>query len=228
MQSGRTYRWTGVLLQGLTPLCGQCYGRLQRTVLQLPDDVSTLTELIAVSVARGEGAKVSGSRELPVPIRLGIEALRAEIDWELIYWAECLGMEAPVSMRLPARVARSAQWIRNRLDPLLQLGPQERTTWTIEGEPQRDADGDRHVVVSTGLEGALHLVTLHRRVRVVAGRTRLVHRLTAACAHCGQVALVRHDGSDQVECESCGNSFDEKHYDWFAQVTAAAQREKVA
>jgi ribosomal protein L37AE/L43A len=210
----------GQLLEGPTPLCRQCYGRLDRTVPQLPADVATLTELIGASENRGEGAKVSGSRELPTPLRLGIEALRAEIDWELIYWAECLGMEAPIAMRLPARVARSAQWVGNRLDPLLALGPQERTTWTAMGEPAREETGDRHVVETTGLAGALHLMTLHRRVRVVAGRTRLTHRLKTACSSCQQAAIVRHDGASTVLCENCGTSFDD--LDWFVRVTAAA------
>ena len=185
--------------------------------------MDALDELIAASVNRGEGAKVSGSRELPTPILLGIEALRAEIDFEVQFWAECLGQETATAMRLRARVSRAVRWIGHRIDPLLALGPQLRTTWTVEGEPAREVTGERHATETAGLAGALHLVALHGRVRVVAGRTKLVHRHFAACAHCGQRALVRQDGSDQVECESCGNGFDEKHYDWFARVTAAAQ-----
>lgn len=185
--------------------------------------MDTLTELIAVSGSWGEGAKVNRSRELPTPILLGIESLRAEIDFEVQFWAECLGQETVTAMRLPARVDRAVRWIRPRIDQFLVLGPQLRTTWTVEGEPAREVTGERHVTETTGLAGALHLMALHGRVRFVAGRTKLGHRLAAACAHCGQKALVRYDGSDQVECESCGNGFDAKHYDWFARVTAAAQ-----
>lgn len=213
----------GAQLRASDSLCRGCNGHLERSVRQLPSDVDTLTELIGGSESRGEGAKVSGSRELPTPILLGIEALRAEIDFEAQFWAECLGQETVTAMRLPARVSRAVRWIEPRIDQLLALGPQVRTTWTVEGEPAREATGERHATETTGLAGALHLMALHRRVRVVAGRTRLSHKLEAACAHCGQRALVRHDGSDQVECENCGNGFDSKHYDWFARVTAAAQ-----
>ena len=63
---------------------------------------------------------------------------------------------------------------------------------------------------------------LHRRVRKVAGRTKLVHRLTPACAACNHRALVRHNGKDRVECEHCHNTFPEDQYDWFVRVTLSA------
>ena len=199
-------------------MCFGCLGRLERTIRQLPGDVDMLTEMIGTEGSTALEDKISFSRELSILIRPEVEAVRAEIDFELVFWAEVLGMETPVGCRLPARVTRSAQWIAIRSPLLLQSGMQDRTTW-VDGEPLRDVWGYREVESMTGLEGALLLVKLHHHVRDVAGRTKLVHRLTPACAHCGHTALVRHDGSDHVECEHCENGFDEKHYDWFCQVT---------
>ena len=65
---------------------------------------------------------------------------------------------------------------------------------------------------------------LHHRVRLVAGRTKLVHRLTPACPWCDQTTLVRYNGSTHVECENCRKMIDEKHYSWF--VTVLVNEEK--
>jgi ribosomal protein L37AE/L43A len=77
--------------------------------------------------------------------------------------------------------------------------------------------------VYTGLQAGLHLDNLHRRVRRVAGRTKLVHRLTPACPWCDARSLVRHNGSDQVECESCGKIIEQRHYSWFVKTLCAQE-----
>lgn len=222
-------RLVGALLTSPEGLCPACVGRLERTVRQLLDDVATLDELI------GEfgplfGPQVQHTPELRINIRPGIEALRAEIEFELLYWAETLDMETPVACRLGARVARAVEWIGPRIDALLRLGAQERTAWTPEGEPLRDTWGDREIVERTGLDGALKLFSLHYRVRQVAGRTALVHRLTPRCPYCDQPALVRHNGCDQVECENpdCAKKIKERHYEWFVEVTIREEQRRKA
>lgn len=195
-------------------MCPDCVLDVERQIRRLPKDVDELTELIAATGSSTD-AKVAGSRDLQVPIRLSIEALRAEIDFELQFWAEVLGMETQASCRLEYRVAKAAGFLVPRVDTLLQLGPQERSAWTPDGEPLRDWWGNREVIERTGIEGALRLIELHHRVRRAAGRTRLVHRLTPACPWCDQRALVRHNGSDVVECEGCGKEIEERYYSWF-------------
>ena len=218
-------RLVGALLDRPEGLCVACAARLVRTVRQLPGDVDTLDELIGDQTYRPE-TTVNGSRDLPIPIRLGVEALRSRIDFEAVFWAEVLGMETPLACRLRARVTRAAEWIGPRVDALLRLGPQERTAWTAAGEPLRDAWGEREVVERTGLSGALRLFSLHAGVRQVAGRTTLVHRLTPCCPICEQPALVRHNGADVVKCEHCGKRIEEKHYDWFVDVTIRAEEQR--
>src|SRR5206468_1930878 len=116
----------------------------------------------------GSGATetVSSSHELPVPIRLGVEALRAEIDYELQYWAEIvaatLGSDwdsnTAEHSRLAVRVQRAAIYLALRMDTLIALPPQERCVWDEHGEPVRDPWGDRETMHRSGLDGALRLL----------------------------------------------------------------------
>lgn len=78
-----------------------------------------------------------------------------------------------------------------------------------------------------GIAGALRFVELRRRVRVAAGRSDLVHRLTPACPWCDQRSLVRHNGSSHVACEACDKIIPEKHYDWFV-ATVIREQSRVA
>lgn len=214
-------QWVGALLTTAEGLCGGCTTRTVRSIQGLPQDVIELTVLIGATGSAGLlDVAVARSRELPVPIRLGVEALRSDIDSEVHYWATVIGWSDPVQRQLPVRVHRAASFLADRVDTLLQLGPHERAAWTRDGEQLCDFRGGREAIALTGLEGALRLVELHQRVRRVAGRTKLVHRLTPACPWCDQRALVRHNGSDIVECESCGKQIEERHYDWFVRTLA--------
>jgi len=217
--------WIGAQLTEVEGLCRSCRTRVERVIREAPADVHLLGRLLGAT-GEGGGERVRGSRELTTPLRLGIDALRGHIDFELSYWAEVLSAElgSPwdsqmhTRSRTAARVQQAAAYLLPRVDALIKLGPQERYAWTQDGELVRDADGECEVVERSGLEGALRLVELHHRVRHATGRTHLVHRLTPACPWCDQCTLVRHNGSDTVECESCGRLIPERHYSWFVGV----------
>jgi ribosomal protein L37AE/L43A len=231
--AGGQLQWAGALLTQPAGLCEACQWRVECSIGELPADVLELTELIGATGSTGLGVPIRQSRELPSLLRLGVEALRAEIEFEACFWAAVVAQEVGAQFditacRLPARVQLAAQVLRHRVGTLLTLGPQQREAWTPDGEALRDYWGGREVVAYTGLAGGLHLRELHRRVRQVAGRTKLVHRLTPACPICDQRALVRDNGADQVDCESCGKVIEERHYDWFVQVTIAEQRRRAA
>lgn len=210
-------------------LCPRCTARLERTVRQIPADVDTLDELIG-DFGTVAGPHVRRTRELTLNIRPGIEALRAEILFEAEFWAGALGMETLPACRLNARVTRAAEWVGPRLRELLRLGPQERLAWTLDGEPLRDTWDDWEVVERTGLDGACKFFALHSRVRQVAGRTKLVHKLTPCCPYCDEPALVRRNGASVVECENpnCAKRIKERHYDWFVEVTIREEQRRQA
>lgn len=214
-------RWVGKRLTTAAGLCERCAWRAERTVRELPADVMVLTSIIGPSLG-SLAVRVSGTREPQLNIRPGLEALRDAIDRQAGFWAQALGMEPLDAVRLPERVLRASRWLEPRMGAFVALGPQERAAWTRDGEPVLDGHGYWEVELIDGLGGVLELMKLHRRVRKVAGRTKLVHRLTPACAACNHRALVRDDGGDQVQCEHCGNAFSEDQYDWFVKVTLSA------
>jgi hypothetical protein len=223
-------------------LCAVCAGRVEQDIAHLPGDVAELTVLLAATGSGGgNGGKVRSTPTPPVPIRVGIEAVRAEIDHELQCWAEpvaeALGIDwdtnAQQHSRLGVRVQKAARLLASAVPTLLALPAQEHMAWD-DGEPVWDDDGWHDTVTRDGISGALHLMELHRRVFSVAGRTRLVHRLTGPCPWCSQRTLTRENGADVVRCESdqCrGRAVPERYYDWLAAVVTAEekrQRDKAA
>lgn len=208
-------RWLGALLKVAEGLCDGCLSRVHRAIEGAANDVIELSELIGDSSQHvGEGRR---TRDLPTPIRLGVEALRREIDFEVQYWAILVAEECGAEIgldrrRLNDRVAHAASFLVHRVDKLLTMGPQEREAWTSDGEATSG------VRIYTGLQGALRMIDLHNRVVRVAGRTDLVHRLTPACPYCDHKTLVRANGSSMVECENCHKQINERHYNWFVDA----------
>lgn len=64
-------------------------------------------------------------------------------------------------------------------------------------------------------------IALERRAERAAGVDRLVHRLPAPCPSCDRKALVREDGSEQVDCKACGRVWTEGDYRRLVVVVAA-------
>ena len=178
-----------------TGLCTPCSARVGEALAQFPDDYVELNLLLASGESGIESDVVTGSRELPVPIRLSVEALQAAMVCEARLWAalvaERLGIGWDVRACRPGWVLqRSTNLLANGIGTLLTLDP---VPHLAHGE----------WVTRDGIDGALELLRLHELVRFVAGRTKLVHRLPAPCPRCERMTLVRHNGSDLVKCEAC-------------------------
>lgn len=187
----------------LTPegLCEGCTRRVASALAELPTDYVELNLLLASGESGIFSDMVTGTRELPIPIRVSVEALQASIVHETQAWAE------PVAERLgvdwdTARVAhcrpghtlqRASQLLANAVGTLLALPAQEY---------RHHSTGEWHEL--DGIDGAIELLRLHDLVRFVAGKTKLVHRLPAPCPRCERMSLVRHNGSEVVQCEGCG------------------------
>lgn len=236
-QQTTTITTVGAPIPTTAGLCPLCTGHTAQAIAHLPLDVAELTVLMA---AGGHTAteKVRSTPDPTTPIRVGVEAVRHTIDTELQAWAEPVAEQLGIDWdthhahhsRIGHRVQRAARLLAAAVPTLLRLGPLEHLTW-VGGEPARDADGCHDVQVRDGIDGALHLMELHRRVFAVAGRTRLVHRLGAPCPWCGQRTLTRENGADAVRCGSgrCrGRSVPEQCYDWLAAVVAAEEKRQKA
>lgn len=73
----------------------------------------------------------------------------------------------------------------------------------------------------TGIDIAQRIRDLHHQARAHLGHTRLRHHYTTPCPaidrhgkYCGAMTLGRDDGSEWVECTTCGTQWTEREYDW--------------
>jgi len=206
-------------------LCPACTRNVTYALGHLTLDVVELSMLIGSGDVIAETV-VASSPDPTVPIRLALEALRAEIDTELQAWAEPVAEKLNVpwdtSMmgrtRIGPRVQRATQLLLRAVDTLIALPEQEHSAWA-NGEPVWDFTLDcQDVETRDGIAAGLGFIDLHRRCYSALGRTKLVHRLPTPCPWCDRPTLIRNNGADWVECENCHRQIEEKYYSWFVQV----------
>lgn len=216
----------GQILGGPIPtedgLCPACQRHVIDAVTELPTDYVELDMELGKGGTAG-GPLVSGTRELPVPIRLNIEAMQAEIVHEAVCWAESVAEVLRVTWDTQdtahtlagAQLQRATDLLVASLPVLLALHDVIHLGWDTYGHPaatERD-----------GLAGAIVLLDLHWRARATLGRTRWVERLRTACDECGRTALEHPDGTDMVTCAACKSwwTWDE-YLEWSDPLMAGA------
>ncbi|RZT87480.1 hypothetical protein EV383_4405 [Pseudonocardia sediminis] len=243
--------YVGVPINTDRGLCTICTQTVRNEIPHLAADWRELATLIA---AGGDttGEVVSSSRDLPVPIRLSVEALMRDIDVETTLWAEqvaeALGqdwdIEAAWTSRARIRVERAVSVLTNTTDTLTQLPAIDRDVYR-GGERVRvwRPDPEGGDVLSTGatgwheytywaqdgLDAALRMLDLHDRTRILAGRGELVHKLPAPCPNprCGRLTLVRPNGKDHVECETCHERWAEEDYKRLTDILASDENRRI-
>jgi ribosomal protein L37AE/L43A len=211
----------GALIPAETGLCPVCTTSTARAITELPTDYTELDMLLGRTNSIG-GAMVSGTRDLPIPIRTAIEAVQAAILHELCCWAESTAEVLQIRWdnytvghsRPGFRVQRAARLLAASLSPMLALRDIVHIGWNDAGE--------REVQERDGITGALVLLDLHHRTRAVAGRTRLVHRLPAPCPRCQCTALERVDGDDIIHCRQCEHDYTWDEYDKLCNALAVS------
>jgi hypothetical protein len=185
--------------------CDTCTRQIERTIVELPIDYVTLNTIL------GKGATVGGepvrmTKELPVPIRLHIEALQRAMVHEVDLWAASVAAARRIRWNPPGgvrpgwRLDRACTLLAASLDTFLGLRDEKHTVWEY---------GHRYAIARDGLDGALTMLRLHHRARVFLGATKLVHQLPVPCPRCEAMALEREDGSDLIVCRDCN-----KPYTW--------------
>lgn len=182
-------------------ICLSCMRDTEQSITALPADYVELDMALGRGSSAG-GAPVSGTRELPVPIRLAVEAMQSEIVHETSCWAEscaevlCADWDSQLDRdsRPGVRLQRAARLLAGSLSVLLALRDVCHITWD---------DGHRTEATRDGVTGAVILLDLHWRARATLGRTRRVERLRTACFGCDRAALEHPDGADIVTCAAC-------------------------
>lgn len=214
-------------------LCARCISDVEHALNHLTGDVVELTMHLGKTGQAG-GVMVSSSFDHPVPIQVNLEALRAEIDSELQAWAEpvaeILGIEWDTDSmhrtRMAPRVQRAAHLLARSVSTLLALPETEHPAWG-NGLPVWDVElGCQDTTVRDGVDGALHLIELHRRAYAALGRTEYVERLPHPCPWCNWITLIRRNGQDNVECENCHKIVRRELLDWLAKELIKAEMDR--
>lgn len=197
-------------------LCTSCEKQVVRAISELPRDYTELALLLG-KAGSGAGDKVSGTRELPVPIRLSIEALMTRIVHESQCWAESVAEKMRIDWdtqhardsRPGVVLDRACSLLAKAPSALLALQPTTHVVWG------RDEDGDDtwEDEERDGVEGALLFLDLHHQARSYAGLTRLVERKTVPCPRCDAQALTHESGAELVVCGACGREYTLDEYD---------------
>lgn len=212
-------------------LCGSCERVAGRSIAGLPALYVALEQIVGLHEVNGK-EQVSGTRERPVPPRLDVLAVQADIDATVTAWAAPVAARCAIAwdaaevrrLRPGPRVARAARLLSGRLDALLEL-PVARIEGFVPGW------SERHGLLTSnrsGQEGALRLLALSQRGHhLLTGGTGDA-RLPVPCPACEQPALVRANGSDQVECQSCHNYWPERDYRRLCLVLAEDYRAELA
>jgi hypothetical protein len=225
----------GARIHTETGLCLTCTGIIEQAITELPRDYLDL-ELALPATDTQLAEPVTGSKDPPAPLRVPLAALAAEIVATVTAWTEPVADRLRIDwdtraldreladgtilyrrMRPGPTLQRAARILAPNLPVLLNLRQVEVTTWADNGCYW-------HCDPADGIDGALDMLAAHQRVRAALGRTHLVHRLGVACpsVDCESLALVRHNGADEVTCESCGRWWPHDQWQRLTVVATAA------
>lgn len=213
----------GTAIEAPEGLCRACERAVEHHLRDLPRLYIALEAIIGDHGGSSAGEHVGGTREPTIPPRVDVLVYQQHLDVTAAQWA------APVARRVrspwdgaavarlrpgPRLVCASTVLWRN-LSALLALPSAEFRMPTPYG------------AVSTrrsGLEGALELFTLSETAwrRVTGGPGH--DRLPVPCPHC-EGALIRRNGSDQVDCVNCDARWPESDYRHLCLVLAEDLRE---
>lgn len=190
-------------------ICDTCARHVERAIAELPASYTRLNAILGHGSTVG-GEPVRMTRELPIPIRVHVEALQREIVTETEAWAASVADVLHVEWT-PAGGVRPG-WTLDRACHLLSAS--QSAFFALRDVKHILWDGDeRYIAVRDGLDGALSLLRLQHRVRIVLGAARLVHRLPVPCPRCEAMALEREDGTESIDCTDCGTRYTWDEYE---------------
>lgn len=187
-------------------LCIADENHVRRAIADLPEKYVRL-HLHLGRATSGTAEFATGTKELPVPLRLDVEALQAEIVAEAVRWAEpvaeAVGIDWDTQAVRDSRpgpvLSQACGLIVGHMAVLLALRGVAQVVW--------DEHHHRTVLERDGVDGALRLLDLHHRAGRLLAVDRKVYRLPEGCPSCGVAALEHVDGADVVDCRDCGARF---------------------
>lgn len=210
-------------------LCRRCFSFARQAIGHLTLDVAELTVLMGRQASPEAVERVVYTPEARLPIRVGLEALRCDIDRSVRVWSVVVAAELRLDWnagkarrtRLGHRVQRGVEILTRNMDTLVAQPPTSVPAWR-DGLGYRTWRGGWTATTQDGVEAVLDLMRLHQIAYACAGRTRLIHHSVVPCPFCEQRALTKENGQDKAVCwsDQChGREIDKKHWDWLIAVT---------
>lgn len=204
-----------------TPLCRPHLEHARTDVALLVHDYRDLEQLLPkpLTVFPDEHhvyqSRTGPPAEAPVPMRLDVEALQAELWWLSTAWAEVLAdrhrlSDPPTHVRPGHAVQWAVQVLSPRIGMLARIA--EVQMWCYPASAK--------LSYVTGARGVLDLMAVHRRARSVLGLTDPLYALPGRCQNrgCGAAELRVRGGSDTVWCGRCGAIMTRDDYDRLGNV----------
>lgn len=188
--------------------CRPCADRITAQLRRLPD-------LAAAVVARRDGRLLTGTADTDrtrTSTRAGSPTASPALDVvdDLAAWAADLVDELSEHLRVPF-ITRTGT--RRRIRHLT-----ENVAWLHTRATALLCHDDLAAEAGRAIPGWV------TRLERAAGQDRLRHRLPAPCPTCDLRALVRDDGSEQVDCTACGRAWVEADYRRLVMVLADEAR----
>ncbi|WP_280331516.1 hypothetical protein [Nocardia wallacei] len=214
-------RWHPAGTERPDSLCVSCEKATFSAIRQLDSDFAALDEAATDSTTQGNclESKVTKSRGRPVPVNVGLLALAAEIDDEVMTWA----LRADHALdELPRnqwqRVHTCVTSLRTHLGTLVDLPPQDVCVF----EPDEHGDDQAVTKALDGVDAVQRLARLHHRAQDALGLPEKVAWLQSPCHLCGLKALTHGEEDDIVTCRNCCAVWTLDEYNWTAGLEDAA------
>lgn len=185
-------------------LCLACEQRATTAVRGLHVDWRELFLRLPATSSGALDAPVSGSRDLPIPIRTSVEACMGDIEEELLRWHRQLtgGDGVPVGPEDVVRVCLTA--VLSRLPALLGLPVRVVAVTAVDSA----GDDFTELVELDGVDAVLRLAALHARAQHLVGASWVTRWLDHVCPSCRTRTLkVRSTGDDREDLTTCIKCF---------------------
>lgn len=222
-------------------LCDSCMKGLERTLTEIPSTWVSLYQSMGEKQLH-IGARVSGSRSLPVNINVDVDRIKVALTSLLVVAGERVhdscNMTGEPPTLLSARDGECARVVdqvctilKHRLDKLVALPADAVMDWQQRFTEDETGVWYRDTLVpedKTGVEIALELMRLNKIAKVMLGQTNPRQQQSLPCPLCMSqqvyrvvVRSVSGKVYDEVSCEACGMR---RSYDDFQQLAVMAER----
>lgn len=199
----------GAGVEDAETLCRPCEFSCFEAIRKLGTDYDLLAEAARNGQSVQAGPKVSGSRERPIPLPVGIDALITDIDNETTRWALRITRGESLPRATGESIHRCVTILSAALGTLIDLPAQSVTVWIPQPDGGDYQTREAATQVFDGVDAVLRLSRLHQRAQSMLGLTEVTAWLNESCHVCGLRMLTTdmRNGVEEtlINCRNCRN-----------------------